>query len=101
MHMDPPVPNYGRPGRGPRLREGMAVAVEPMVVLGSPETAVLEDDWTVVSVDGSAAAHFEHTVAVTPDGPWVLTALDGGTAGFAAIGHPSVAGTVPEEAPSE
>jgi methionyl aminopeptidase len=86
MHMDPPVPNYGRPGRGPKLREGMALAVEPMIVLGQPETAVLEDDWTVVSVDGSYAAHFEHTAAITPDGPWVTTAEDGGQAGFAAIG---------------
>ena len=87
MHMDPPVPNYGRPGRGPKLREGMALAVEPMIVLGQPDTAVLEDDWTVVSVDGSAAAHFEHTAAITPDGPWVTTAEDGGEAGFAAIGQ--------------
>jgi methionyl aminopeptidase len=90
MHMDPPVPNYGRPGRGPKLREGMALAVEPMIVLGQPETAVLEDDWTVVSVDGSYAAHFEHTAAITPDGPWVTTAEDGGEAGFAAIGRPEL-----------
>ncbi len=87
MHMDPPVPNYGRPGRGPRLREGMALAVEPMIVLGQAETAVLDDDWTVVSVDGSYAAHFEHTAAITPDGPLVTTAEDGGTSGFAAIGE--------------
>ena len=93
MHMDPPVPNYGRPGRGPKLREGMALAVEPMIVLGQPETAVLEDDWTVVSVDGSYAAHFEHTAAITPDGPWVTTAEDGGEAGFAAIGQPATAAT--------
>jgi methionyl aminopeptidase len=90
MHMDPPVPNYGRPGRGPKLREGMALAVEPMIVLGQPETAVLEDDWTVVSVDGSYAAHFEHTAAITPDGPRVTTAEDGGEAGFAAIGRPDL-----------
>jgi methionyl aminopeptidase len=90
MHMDPPVPNYGRPGRGPKLREGMALAVEPMIVLGQPETAVLEDDWTVVSVDGSYAAHFEHTAAITPDGPWVTTAEDGGEAGFATIGQPDL-----------
>ncbi len=90
MHMDPPVPNYGRPGRGPKLREGMALAVEPMIVLGQPETAVLEDDWTVVSVDGSYAAHFEHTAAITPDGPWVTTAEDGGEAGFGAIGRPDL-----------
>jgi methionyl aminopeptidase len=96
MHMDPPVPNYGRPGRGPKLREGMALAVEPMIVLGQPDTAVLDDDWTVVSVDGSAAAHFEHTAAITPDGPWVTTAEDGGEAGFAAIGQPAAA--VPDAA---
>ena len=77
MHMDPPVPNYGRAGRGPRLRAGMALAIEPMVTLGGPETVLLEDGWTVVTADGSWAAHFEHTVAITADGPWVLTAEDG------------------------
>ena len=82
MHMDPPVPNYGRPGRGPRLRPGMALAIEPMVMLGGPETVLLDDDWTVVTADGSWAAHFEHTVAITPDGPWVLTAEDGGQEGL-------------------
>jgi methionyl aminopeptidase len=85
MHMDPPVPNFGRAGRGPVLEPGMALAIEPMLVLGSPETAVLADDWTVVTVDGSWAAHFEHTVAITEDGPIVLTAEDGGIAGFAAL----------------
>jgi len=85
MHMDPPVPNYGRPGRGPVLVPGMALAIEPMLVLGSPETAVLDDDWTVVTVDGSWAAHFEHTVAISEDGPLVLTAEDAGAAGFAAL----------------
>jgi methionyl aminopeptidase len=83
MHMDPPVPNYGRAGRGPRLRPGMALAIEPMVMLGGPETVVLDDGWTVVTADGSRAAHFEHTVAITGDGPWVLTAEDGGESGFA------------------
>lgn len=78
MHMDPAVPNYGRPGRGPVLAAGMALAVEPMLVLGKRHTRQLDDGWTVVSTDGSPAAHFEHTVAITPDGPWVLTALDGG-----------------------
>ena len=80
MHMDPPVPNYGQPGRGPRLRAGMALAIEPMVTLGSPETILLDDGWTVITADGSWAAHFEHTVAITADGPWVLTAEDGGQA---------------------
>jgi methionyl aminopeptidase len=84
MHMDPPVPNYGRPGRGPELTEGMALAIEPMLVLGDQQTDVLADGWTVVTTDGSWAAHFEHTVAITADGPWVLTAADGGAAGLAA-----------------
>jgi methionyl aminopeptidase len=83
MHMDPPVPNYGRPSRGPRLRPGMALAIEPMVMLGGPDTLLLDDGWTVVTADGSRAAHFEHTVAITVDGPWVLTAEDGGESGFA------------------
>jgi methionyl aminopeptidase len=86
MHMDPPVPNYGRPGRGPVLTEGMALAIEPMLVLGRPETRVLDDDWTVVTADGTWSAHFEHTVAITADGPWVLTAEDGGTAGSTVTG---------------
>jgi methionyl aminopeptidase len=85
MHMDPPVPNQGRPGRGPLLAEGMALAIEPLLVLGSPGTRLLDDGWTVVSEDGSPAAHFEHTVAVTAGGPWVLTAPDGGKEGFARL----------------
>jgi methionyl aminopeptidase len=85
MHMDPPVPNYGAPGRGPRLAEGMALAIEPMLVLGRPRTRVLGDDWTVVTADGSLAAHFEHTVAITAGGPQVLTAFDGGAEGFARL----------------
>jgi methionyl aminopeptidase len=84
MHMDPPVPNYGRPGRGPVLAEGMALAIEPLLVLGSPNTRLLDDGWTVVSEDGGWSAHFEHTVAITPDGPWVLTALTGPPAGVLA-----------------
>ena len=87
MHMDPPVPNCGRPGRGPRLVAGMALAIEPMVMAGASDTVLLDDDWTVVTADGSWAAHFEHTVAITPDGPWVLTASDGGKSGFAAQGQ--------------
>jgi methionyl aminopeptidase len=74
MHMDPPVPNMGKPGHGPVLAAGMAFAVEPLLVAGSPATRLLDDGWTVVSEDGSWSAHFEHTVAVTPEGPWVLTA---------------------------
>jgi methionyl aminopeptidase len=82
MHMDPPVPNYGRPGQGPVLVEGMAVAIEPMLVLGRPQTRLLDDGWTVVSADGTWSAHFEHTVAITKAEPWVLTAEDGGSSGF-------------------
>jgi methionyl aminopeptidase len=85
MHMDPPVPNQGRPGRGPVLAEGMALAIEPLLVLGSPGTRLLDDGWTVVSEDGSPAAHFEHTVAITARGPWVLTAADGGQEGLARL----------------
>jgi methionyl aminopeptidase len=80
MHMPPSVPNYGAPGRGPLLRVGMALAVEPMLTAGGPATELLDDDWTVVTADGSWAAHFEHTVAITDAGPWVLTAADGGAA---------------------
>ncbi|HXP20800.1 MAG TPA: type I methionyl aminopeptidase [Streptosporangiaceae bacterium] len=85
MHMDPPVPNYGKPGRGPVLTEGMALAIEPMLVLGRRQTRLLDDGWTVVTVDGSLAAHFEHTVAITESGPWVLTAEDGGASGLARL----------------
>jgi methionyl aminopeptidase len=86
MHQDPHVLNYGRPGRGPRLVPGLALAIEPMVTMGDPATVELEDGWTVVTKDGSRAAHFEHTVAITPEGPWVLTAEDGGVAGLAPFG---------------
>ncbi len=88
MHQPPNVPNYGRPGRGPRLVQGLALAVEPMVTLGGPTTEVLDDDWTVVTTDGGWAAHFEHTFTLTPTGAWVLTALDGGEARLAALGVP-------------
>jgi methionyl aminopeptidase len=89
MHMPPNVPNVARRGdRGPRLVTGLALAVEPMVTAGSPETDVLADDWTVVTVDGSLAAHFEHTFTLTPNGAWVLTALDGGKERLAALGVP-------------
>ena len=86
MHQDPHVLNYGRPGRGPKLVPGLALAIEPMVTVGDAATAELEDGWTVVTKDGSRAAHFEHTVAITPEGPWVLTAEDGGVAGLAPYG---------------
>ena len=86
MHQDPHVLNYGRAGRGPRLVPGLVLAIEPMVTVGDPATVELEDGWTVVTKDGSRAAHFEHTVAITPEGPWVLTAEDGGVAGLAPFG---------------
>lgn len=76
MHMEPAVPNYGEAGHGPWLVPGMCFAVEPMINLGTEETVLLDDDWTVITADGRCSAHFEHTFAVTEDGPWVLTALD-------------------------
>jgi methionyl aminopeptidase len=81
--MDPHLPNYGRPGRGPRLQAGMTLAIEPMITAGSSDTRQLSDRWTVTTTDGGRAAHWEHTVALLPDGPWVLTAVDGGRAELA------------------
>ena len=74
LHEDPSVPNYGRAGKGLRMSTGWVVAVEPMFNLGGDATRALDDGWTVVTADGSISAHWEHTVAITPDGPWVLTA---------------------------
>jgi len=74
LHEEPQIPNYGTPGRGAKLAEGMVLAIEPMVAMGRPEVKVLKDGWTAVTKDGSLAAHFEHTVAVGADGPVVLTA---------------------------
>jgi methionyl aminopeptidase len=73
LHEDPQVPNFGRPGEGPRLKEGLVLAIEPMVNVGRSAVEVLSDRWTVVTKDGSLSAHFEHTIALTPDGPQVLT----------------------------
>jgi methionyl aminopeptidase len=73
MHEDPQVPNFGPKGKGPRLKAGMVLAIEPMINAGAPEVRVLADGWTAVTVDGSYSAHFEHTVAITKDGPQVLT----------------------------
>ncbi|GAA4688067.1 type I methionyl aminopeptidase [Phytohabitans rumicis] len=78
MHQDPHVLNHGRPGRGPRLVPGLALAIEPMITIGSPKTEELDDGWTVVTRDGSVAAHVEHSMALLDDGVWVLTAPDGG-----------------------
>jgi len=77
MHEEPQIPNYGEPGRGPRLAEGMVLAIEPMVNAGKPGVKILADGWTAVTKDGSLSAHFEHTVAVTARGPRVLTARNG------------------------
>lgn len=73
IHEDPPVPNFGKPGRGPVLREGMTLAIEPMVNQGKPQVVCLEDKWTIVTEDGKLSAHFEHTVAITRKGPLILT----------------------------
>ncbi|MDR1386477.1 MAG: type I methionyl aminopeptidase [Propionibacteriaceae bacterium] len=88
MHQDPDVPNYGRPGRGPGVVEGLCLAIEPMLTLGSRRTTVLEDGWTLVTADGSWSAHWEHTMTVTKHGLWVLTALDGGEAELNRLGLP-------------
>lgn len=88
MHQPPNVPNYGRAGKGPRLELGLALAVEPMVTLGSKHTLVAEDDWTIVTTDGSWSAHFEHTFTLTESGPWILTCLDGGESKLAELGVP-------------
>lgn len=75
FHEEPQIPNYGAPKRGPRLLEGMTLAIEPMITIGSPATKTLSDKWTVVTADGSLAAHFEHTVVITANGPRILTAV--------------------------
>jgi methionyl aminopeptidase len=88
MHLPPNVPNFGKAGRGPRLVQGLALAVEPMITLGTKQTDLLEDDWTVVTTDGSWAAHFENTFVLTDTGTWVLTALDGGEEMLRSLGVP-------------
>ena len=85
MHQEPAVPNFGKPGRGPELVKGLALAVEPMLNLGQRQTRLLSDGWTVVTKDGQPSAHFEHTFTLTDDGPLVLTALDGGKAKLSAL----------------
>jgi len=72
-HEDPHIPNFGEPGRGPRLSEGMTIAIEPMITVGSSEVVMMDDGWTIRTADGSLSAHFEHTVAITADGPRILT----------------------------
>jgi methionyl aminopeptidase len=75
LHEEPQVPNFGPPGRGPRLKAGMVLAIEPMVNIGVADVEILDDGWTVVTADGQLSAHFEHTVAITDEGPQILTAL--------------------------
>ena len=75
IHEEPPIPNFGEPGKGPLLKEGMTIAIEPMVAMGSGDVRIKEDGWTAVTVDGSWAAHFEHTIAVLGEGPRILTEL--------------------------
>ena len=77
LHEEPQVPNFGEPGRGPQLKPGMVLAIEPMVTMGGYDVKILDDGWTAVTKDGSLAAHFEHTIAVTEDGPEVLTSKSG------------------------
>jgi len=91
MHMPPSVPNYGRAGKGPKLVEGLCLAVEPMITLGTIDTEVLDDDWTVVTADGTWSAHVEHSFTLTTEGALVLTALDGGAAKLAELGVPCAA----------
>lgn len=76
LHEDPQVPNFGTPGKGERLRVGMVLAIEPMVNMGGPEVEILEDKWTAITQDGSLSAHFEHSIAITENGPEILTNLD-------------------------
>ena len=76
MHEDPAVPNFGTPGRGVRLLPGMTIAIEPMINAGVKEVRTLKDGWTTVTADGKLSAHFEHSVAITPDGPVILTLPD-------------------------
>jgi methionyl aminopeptidase len=86
MHQDPHVLNYRTRDRGPRMRVGLCIAIEPMLTAGDAETDVLADNWTVVTRDGSQAAHWEHTIALTAAGPWVLTARDGGVEALSGLG---------------
>jgi methionyl aminopeptidase len=72
-HEDPHVPNFGEPGRGPRLSEGMTIAIEPMITMGGPDVWLADDGWTIATSDDTRSAHFEHTVAILPDGPRILT----------------------------
>jgi methionyl aminopeptidase len=100
MHEGPQVPNYGTPGRGMLLRNGLTIALEPMVLVGTPLTRVMPDEWTVCSADGSLTAHFEHSVAITPEGPKILTLLADGKAP-AQISGPRQTGIILKERNNE
>jgi methionyl aminopeptidase len=76
LHEDPQVPNYGKPGQGHRIKPGMVLAIEPMVCMGNADVEVLEDNWTAITKDRSLSAHFEHSIAITPDGPVILSRLE-------------------------
>ena len=78
LHEEPSIPNFGEPGKGPLLRAGMVIAIEPMLNIGGWQTKTKDDEWTVVTADGSLSAHFEHTLVITDDGPQVLTSLQRG-----------------------
>ena len=91
MHQDPHVLNYRTRVRGPKLVPGLVLAIEPMINIGAAETRLLDDGWTVATADGSLSAHFEHTVAVTANGPWVLTSADGGASRLRSLGVPTPA----------
>ncbi|HET6919032.1 MAG TPA: type I methionyl aminopeptidase [Jiangellaceae bacterium] len=91
MHQDPHVLNYRTRVRGPKLVPGLVLAIEPMINIGAAGTVLLDDGWTVATADGSLSAHFEHTVAVTADGPWVLTSADGGASRLRSLGVPTPA----------
>ena len=86
MHEDPQIPNYGKPGKGPKIKKGYVFAVEPMINIGSEHTKTLKDGWTVVTLDGEPSAHVEHTIAITEDGPEVLTFVGAGIAENRAVG---------------
>jgi methionyl aminopeptidase len=88
MHEDPDVPNFGKPGRGIRIPDGLCIAIEPIISVGSPKLIEMADGWTVKTANGANAAHWEHTIAITKRGVWVLTAQDGGEEELAKRGVP-------------
>jgi methionine aminopeptidase type I len=91
-HEDPHIPNFGEPGRGPQLSEGMTIAIEPMITAGGPDVYVHDDDWSISTTDGSLSCHFEHTVAITKDGPGILTTIADAADGASRVPGASLAG---------